>query len=335
MRNKLAKPFAVSILLVSAVALSRAQTVTATIALPNLPEQVAVNLVTNRVYVAVPNFGTPAYDYLTVIDGRKNTVIKNIQIPPVAYAVAVDPLRNIVYVGGADLQADGSVTGSEVVAISGATNRILKTISVTSTPTSPGIQGLAVNWVTGDVYAANGSDNEVDVIHNFKVTARIAAGGDAYGVAVNQLTGTVYATLADVGGVAVIDPKTNQITTTAPFGTAGAGIAVNPVTGNVFTTNSVGTPGIGQVGALNSAGSLLATITVGNVPTGIDADLGTNLVFVANTGDDTLSVINGSTNAVTSTVSISSLFVAVNPITERVYIAPQDPIAALTVTTEK
>jgi YVTN family beta-propeller protein len=329
------KPFAVSILLASAVAFVHAQTVTATIALPNLPEQVATNPITNRVYVAVPNFGTPAYDYLTVIDGKKNTVIKNIQIPPVAYAVTVDPLRDIIYVGGAYLESDGSINGSEVIAINGVTNKIIKTISVTSTTSGNGIQGLAANWVTGDLYVANGSDDEVDVIHNYKVKARIAAGGQPYGVAVNQLFGTVYASLADVGGAIVIDPKTNEITTTTPFGTSGAGVAVDSVTGTVFTTDSVSSPNIGQVGALGHSGNLLATISVGNYPIGIDADLGSHLVFVANTGDDTLSVIDGSTNAVKATVPVSSLFLAVNPFTEKVYIAPQDPVASLTVTTEK
>jgi YVTN family beta-propeller protein len=335
MRNRIANPFAVSILLASAVGLANGQTVTASIALPNLPEQVATNPLTNRIYVAVPNFGTPAYDYLTVIDGKKNTVIKNIQIPPVAYAVTVDPLRNIIYVGGAYLESDGSTRGSEVIAVNGATNRIIKTISVTSTTSGNGIQGLAANWVTGDLYVANASDSEIDVIHNMAVKTRISAGGDPYGVAVNQLLGTVYVSLADVGGVLVIDPKTNSITTSTAFGTAGAGIAADSVSGDVFTTNSVASPGVGQVGVLGHAGNLLATVPVGNFPIGIDADLGSHLVFVANTGDDTLSVVNGTTNTVTATVPVSSLFVAVNPITEKVYIAPQDPVAALTVMTEK
>jgi YVTN family beta-propeller protein len=333
MRNRIANPFAVSILLASAVALANGQR---SIPLPNLPEQVATNPQTNRVYVAVSTFESAPYDYLTVIDGRKDKVITNIQIPPVAYAVTVDPIHNIVYVGGAYLNLDGSISGSEIVAINGATNKIIKTISVTSTPTSPGIQGLAVNWRTGDVYAANGSDNEVDVIHNFQVTARVAVGGNPYGVAVNQMHGTVYASLADTGGVVLINPKTNEVTTTTAFGTSGAGITVDQETGNVFTTNSVTTlpPDVAEVGALGSDGTLLATIPVGNIPIGIDADYDSHLVYVANTGDDTLSVINGKTNAVIKTLPVSSLFVAVNPVSEKVYIAPQDNVAALTVIEE-
>jgi YVTN family beta-propeller protein len=272
MPNRIAKPFAVSILLASAVALAHAQTVKGTIALPNLPEQVAANPFTNRVYVAVPNFGALPYDYLTVINGHKDTVITNIQIPTVAYAVAVDPFRDIVYVGGAILEADGSISGSEVVAISGRTNKIVRTIPVTSTTTGNGIQGLAVRWDTGTLYAANGSDDEVDVIRGFKVQARIPVGDAPFGVAVNQFTGTVYASLSTLGGVALIDPKTHTVTTTSPFGTSGAGIAVDQVKGSVFTTNSVASPAVGQVGVLGETGNLLATIPVGQNPLGIDVD---------------------------------------------------------------
>lgn len=333
MWKKIAKPLAVSTLLAFAGVLVHGQTVKGSIPLPNLPEQVATNPITNRVYVAVPNFGSVPYDYLTVINGRKDTVITNIQIPPVAYAVAVDPFRDIIYVGGGILES-GSINGSEVVAISGRLNSIIETIPVTSTTSGNGIQGLAVDWITGDVYAANGSDGEIDVIHHFQVTARIAVGGNPFGVAVNQRHGMVYASLADVGGVVMIDPKTNAITTTTPFGTSGAGITVDVETGNVFTTNSVSSPSIGQVGALGAAGNLLATIPVGQNPIGIDADFGSHQVFVANTGDDNLSVINGTTDAVTVTLPVSSLFLAVNSLSGKVYVAPQDPVAALTVLTE-
>jgi YVTN family beta-propeller protein len=333
MRNTITKPLAVSILLASAV-FAHAQTVTGSIPLPALPEQVAVNPLTNRVYATATNFGALPYDYLTVINGRKDTVITNIEIPPVAYAIAVDPFRDIIYVGGAILQSDGSNTGSEVVAINGRRNKVIETIPVTSTTSGNGIQGLAVNWITGDLYVANGSDDEVDVIDHFHVTARIAVGGVPYGVAVNQRHGTVYASLSDVGGVVLIDPKTNAMTTTTAFGTSGAGITVDQETGDVFTTNSVSSPNVAQVGALGSAGNLLATIPVGNIPVGIDADFGSHLVFVANTGDDDLSVIDGKTDAVTATLPVSSLFLSVNSLSGKVYIAPQDPVAALTVLTE-
>ena len=84
--NKYVSAVAVTVLAAAAVSAANAQSVVATVTLPNLPEGVAVNPLTNRVYVAVPNFGAQPFDYVTVINGKTNTIVKNIEIPPVALA---------------------------------------------------------------------------------------------------------------------------------------------------------------------------------------------------------------------------------------------------------
>ncbi len=185
------KLLVMAVLTVSAVAVN-AQTIKGTVALPGYPEQVAVDPVLNTVYVAIPNFGVfgdGSSDYPTVVDGKKDVVIKNIKIAPVATAVAVDFVRSLVYVGG-----QNSLTGaSEVAIVSALTNRVLKTVTVTSTTSGSGVLGLAVNAYTGTVYAVNSSDNEVDVIKNGAVTARIATTGEPVAVTVNLISNTVYA----------------------------------------------------------------------------------------------------------------------------------------------
>ena len=177
MLNKYAKTLSVAVLALSAGAVANAQTVTKTITLKNLPEQLGVDPIRNRVYVAVPNFGAQPFDYLTVIDGKKDVVIENIEIPPVAYAVAVDPIGRKVYVGGTFEDANG-VDQSEVIAYCLNTNKIDEVIHV-STTTGDGILGLAVNEATGALYVSNGSDNEIDVIQfrGKKVSARISLSG--------------------------------------------------------------------------------------------------------------------------------------------------------------
>jgi len=332
MLHKYAKSVALTVLAISAVTAVHAQTVEGTIALPGLPEQLAVNPFHDRIYVAVPNFGAEPYDYLTVVNGKTATVTKNIEIPPIAYAVAVDLSNGLVYVGGSYQDADG-VTQNEVVAVDPERGCVLKTISLSNTQGS-GVQGLAVNSFNGDVYVANGSDNEVDVIHRFKVKDRIPTSGVPYGVAVNPFINTIYVSLLN-GNVSVISGRTNTVTLTTPFGTSDAGIAVELGSGKVFAANSAGLPSSGSVGVLNRAGDLETTISVGNFPLGIDVDFITHLVFVANSGDNTVSVVNGRTAAVTSTLPVSGLFLAVNPVTEKVYVAPATNIPALTVISEK
>lgn len=47
---------------------------------------------------------------------------------------------------------------------------------------------------------------------------------------------------------------------------------------------------------------MTATIPVGSGPLGVAADPLTNTVYIANVTDNTVSVINGKTNAVTATI---------------------------------
>ena len=83
--------------------------------------------------------------------------------------------------------------------------------------------------------------------------------------------------------------------------------------GTLSTTLGVATP----------AGASGSPIAVGNNPVGVAVDPSTNTVYVANAGDDTVSVINGATDKVTATVTVGygSSGVAVNPLTNTVYVA--------------
>jgi len=340
MLNKYVRTVAVTVLAVSAVAVANAQSVVKTITLPNLAEQLAADPILDRIYVAVPNFGVKPYDYLTVIDGKKDVVIDNLKIPPYAYAIAVDPLTHDVYVGGTS-QDENGIDQSVVLEYCVWGKRVVKEIHVSST-TGDGILGLAVNSFTGDVYVSNGSDNEIDVIgrKSSKVSQRIPLSGEPFGVTVNPFSNVVYAALLD-GSVSVINGKTYAITTTtivpptAPDATvANAGITVDVVTGNVFATNALYALS-SSVGVLDHAATFLTNISVGNTPIGIDVDPITGLVFVANTQDGTVNVLNSTTNTVSKTLAVSGLFLTVNPFSEKVYVGADNSSPTVTVISEK
>jgi YVTN family beta-propeller protein len=333
MPTKYGKIVAATVLAVSAGAISYAQTVTKIITLPGVPEQIAVDPLTDRIYVAVPNFGTKPYDYLTVINGKTDTVIGSYEIPAVAYAIAVDPVRGVVYIGGTYTDINGIVR-SEVVGFSTCENKVEKVVPVSTTP-GDGIQGIAVNDISGDVYVTNGSDNEVDVIwaKSAKVDARISVSGEPYGIAVNPFLNTAYAGLLD-GGVTVINGKTySAVTTEISSSAAYTGIATNLLTGKVYTANSDG--GIGStVAELTSNGTFLENIGVGNTPIGIDVDPGKSAIFVANTQDGTVDVINSTTNVISKTLPVSGLFLAVDPFSHKVYVGSNSGTPTVTVITE-
>src|SRR4051794_10810937 len=73
------------------------------------------------------------------------------------------------------------------------------------------------------------------------------------------------------------------------------------------------------------AQSVTSTVAVGTTPEGVAVNATTNRVFVANTGGNNVSVIDGTANAVVATISLVAGSgpngVAVNPTTNRVYVA--------------
>jgi YVTN family beta-propeller protein len=329
MLNKFVKIAAFAALAISAVASAGAQSVKSTITLPVVPEGIGVNFLTNRIYVALPNFNNIS-DSVAVIDGKTDTVITTLTIPPIAQNVAVDVIRNVVYVAGTYFDSNG-VEQSQVVAINGRNNKIIETTTVTTTPGN-GVEGLAVNSITGEVYVSNASDNVINVYKALigRAEQPIAVAESPYGVTVNPLNNQVYVALSN-GTVDVIDGRKKTITTSTSDGSTNAGIAVNWTTGNVFVTNNV--YGTSTVGVLSKAGALITDVTVGNTPFGVDVDLATDLAFVTNTQDGTVSVINGATNTVQALLPVTGLYVAVNPSTEKVYVGGQDN--SITVLTEK
>jgi serine/threonine-protein kinase len=319
------------VLAMGAAASLSAQKVKTVIPLKNMPEQVAVNPLSNTIYVAVPNFGDKPFDYLTVIDGNSDTVVKDIEIPRVAYAIAVDPLQGLVYVGGTYEDKNG-LSQSEVVVVREKTKAVVDTIHISSVE-GEGIRGLAINPVNGNLYVVNGSDNELDTVHGHQIQNRIHFGGEPYGVAVNPLLGEVYVTLLD-GNIIVIDEKTSKVTGTTAFGLSDAGIAVDLATGHVFTSDS--SPGDSSaVGVLGRKGRLLATVQVGNTPLGIDVDPGTHLAFVVNSQDGTTTAIDEKTSKVAATLPVSGIFLAINPITQKVYVSAGNGGKSITVINEK
>ncbi len=329
MRSHVLNIAAIGVLAIATSAGAYGQSVKSSIPLSGTPEGIAVNFLTNRVYVAVPNFDNVS-DKLTIIDSKTDTVIKTITIPPVGQSVAVDLLRNLVYVAGTYFDVNG-VEQSQVAVISGKSNTVIQVIPITTTP-GAGLEGVAVNPFNGVVYVSNASDNVIDVIRPDckKVTSQISVAESPFGITLDPYNNRLYVALSD-GTVDVIDAKKNVLLTTTPIGTSNAGIAVNWFSGNVYTTNNV--YGTSTLGVLDKNGAVITNVPVGNTPFGVDVDLLTNLIFVSNTQDGTVSVINGKTNVPTTVLPVTGLYVAANPATSKVYVGGQD--ASVTVISEK
>ena len=131
--------FAVSLLFVWP-SLTRSQTVVATVPVGPAPRALAVNPVTNKIYVATchPRSGLPPVGGLSVIDGETNATTT---VPGGCAALAVNSVTNKIYV----------VNAGNATVIDGATNS-------TNTLSASG-SAVAVNEVTNKIYVAKGSVN--------------------------------------------------------------------------------------------------------------------------------------------------------------------------------
>jgi len=143
-------------------------------------------------------------------------------------------------------------------------------------------QGIAVNKATDTVYVGNRSDNDLSVINGALCNAgqpsdcgrgwpTVATGSTPQAVAVDQRTDTIY--------TANSDPDNNF-----------SGTTVSVIDG--ATCNAEVTSGCGRAPA---------TVTVGNGPNALAVNQSTDTIYVANGGDNTVSVINGATCNATDT----------------------------------
>ncbi len=310
------KLFALAAVAVTLSLSAEAQTVSKTIALPNSSfGGIATNPLTDRIY-AVTNSNSST-DTVSVIDGKSDSIVANIAVPTGAYLPAVNVLTNTVYVASCNYNVNPSPCF--VTVIDAKTNTVTTNIPVT-TVLNGFLAGIAVNPVTNLVYVADNTDQYIAIIdgHTNTVTGTISVGGSPWGLAINPACNELYVTFG-TSDVVIVKAATKEIYhTSTGSGTVDYNIAVNLLTGHLFVTNT-------QFGAstttiLRRTGEILAQVPVGQAAYGVDVDPITNLAFVANSNDNTTSVIDGKSMTVKATIPATlATFITVNPVTRKVY----------------
>jgi len=325
-----AKLFAITILIAIGSIAAQAQTVKTQIAFPQFVQGIAVNPTTDQIYTVVVS-GTPTTDTLAVINGSTDTVATNIAIPAGAYIPAVNILINRVYIATCNYLVDP--TPCSVTVVDGNYGTVVTSIPVTTTP-GGGLLGIVVDPISFNVYVANASDNVIDVINGFtnQITGTINLNGAApQGLGFNPFARELYVTFG-TNQLGIINTGTRrQVLKMVSVGNTTYNAAVNWLTGNVFVTDTqYDSP---AVDVTNMNGTVLAQVVVDPNPWGVDVDPFTNLAFVANSEFGSVTAINGSTNtatAVSPIENIPALFVSVNYVTQKVYVAGSQFVTVLT-----
>lgn len=313
------------------------QVVAATLPAGNAPYVLAVNSVTNKIYVANSNDNT-----VTVINGATNST-STVNVGVIPWAVAVNAVTNKIYVAnycGSDSTCSSPGT---VTVIDGATNNTA-TVNVGVSP-----QAIAVNTTTNKIYVANGCGNDlnctslgtVTVINGVTLgTATVNVGAFPGSVAVNSTTNKIYVTnncgsdptCYSVGTATVIDGNTNN-TTAVSVGVYPGAVAVNASTNKIYVTNNCGNDlncaSLGTLTVIDGGTNNTTSVNVGAFPSDVETNSATNMIYaVNNCGNDltchsagTVTAINGSTlSTVTVNVGFFPYLAAVNSTTNEIYV---------------
>ncbi len=289
---------------------SQAQYSTSTLNIGSAPGPIAVNPVTNTIYVGHDAVSVGAtWNTITAIDGATNAT-STITAGQNPFEVAVNPVTNKIYTLSANSAA--------LTVIDGATNE------ATTIPLGTYARGIAVNPVTNKIYVNSGpSVTVIDGATNIATSIAVNGGEDPDEIAVKPATNRIYASSFTIfdseipSGLVEIDGATNAVTPVIGGDSEGT-FAVNPATNKIYVAG-FGNTNLAVVDAVTKAAT---TLNVGPYPSDIVVNPTTNKLCVVIPDSNELTVIDGSTNA-TSSVTVGSgnvnYEVAVDPVSNRFY----------------
>jgi len=287
----------VALLLLMPASYSVAQSLLATVPTGVHPVAVAVNSVTNKIYVANQNSNN-----MTVIDGATNSTA-TVSTGTTPAALAINPVTNKIYVANQN--------SATLTVIDGATNH---TSSVT---TGSGPIAIGVNTVTNKAYVANYSSNTVTVVDGSNHTTTISVGKRPLGIAINSTTNKIFVSDSGTDDVAIIDGATNAVRTVA-VDVAPQAIGVNPLTNQIYAANFQSN----DVSVIDGNTYSVTNVAVGVNPEVLAVDVAHNQVYVGNTGTNTVTLIDGATLSTTTLAMGGPPFaIDIDPVTSKMYFA--------------
>ena len=313
------------------------------------PQEVAVNPVTHRAYVA--NYNNPGS--ITVVDGATSVTTDIPTSVALTTAIAVDPATNLIFVA--------DQTNNNVEVINGATNAVTQTVSVGVSPgpmvvdsargyvygvlgNDPNNIGFMIsesaftfgglgasdstdpvaldfNTVTNTVYIANqGSDTLTwfHVLYDEETTySWYTICGQPNSVAANSVTDVVWVTCND-GNISQVNAGQGSVNTFGLSATPVA-VAINPVTNQIYAATTTG-----DIDIIDGATLNITTVNNGNLPSNrIAVNTASGKVYVLNSASTSVTVLDPNNNNALTQVNVGNnpSGLAVNPVTNKIYVA--------------
>ena len=252
-----------------------------TIAVGSRPSGIAVNPITDQLYVA-----NTASNSVSVIDGSSQVVVSDIPVAAGPNGIAVNERLNTVYVTHPG--------ANNVTVINGERNRVEENIPVMGQPIR-----VAVDPQTDRVYVTNFASNSVSVINGStnQLEASVQVGSRPMGIAVHPDTNRVYVANAGDGTLSVLDGANDTVESMFQLDNP-TEVAVNPVTHNIYVTSASNTLTVLD----GSTGQIVTSLAISNGPQGVAVNPTTHKVYVVQTGANTVTVIETSPPTVSNRV---------------------------------
>lgn len=298
--------------------LGLAQSVVGQIHLGTNASNLAVNPVTDSVYVTNSNQGS-----VSVIDGHTGSVVGTISTgQPLVQAVSVNWKTDRVYV-----TSDNFSTGNAYVhVINGRTNQLLDSIFV-SNGSFLGLPAIAVNPFTNRIYVTDTNNGAIAVIDGAKdqVITSIPVAFEPLSVTVNPLTNRIYTdTNSPIGKAFVIDGRTNEVVKTIAIGGFPGQLVADVTNDRIFigtSGSSFPTPTSGGIYVVDGKTNKVVAVITDFIPPGpFDVDPFTNRLWITATG--TINFLNASTNSFRSSLNVGGTLqaIAVDPLRNTAYV---------------
>ena len=186
-----------------------------------LPVGIAVNNVTNRVYVTGQNV-------TSVFDGTSNALIATVHVGAFPQGIAVNTIDNYAYVANS---GSGSIT--VIFGNNGALN-----LTIGNSPTD-----VAFNPHNRLVYVTSKSTNSVTFFNGTAFTSPVTLSSGFMtpsSVSVDPGLNRVYITNSGSNYVSVINSATNIVVKNVTVGPNPTAVAVNPITHRAYVANNGG-----------------------------------------------------------------------------------------------
>jgi YVTN family beta-propeller protein len=193
-------------------------------------------------------------------------------------------------------------------------------------PAGRGAWSVAVSEPLRRAYVTNRDEDTVTVVDLLtnQVVATLPMGSGPHNLAVDGAANRVYVTLhggAERGNaVAVVDAADGRLLATWPTGPFPAALALNSLAGRLYVQNE----GDSTLTVLDTrSGAELTRLSMPGILTDLAVSSGSGRVYAPNWIVNTLVTVDGQTNTVAGQAPLGPMpwRVAVNPRTERVYVA--------------